>query len=74
MPFISKSASWGLTEYISAGGFQTLEELFEYVAFGMQFKHISYLRFLYYADRRVIDMVVTYPLEWQSRYSKIVII
>jgi len=36
MPFISESASWGLTEYISAGGFQTLEELFEYVAFGMQ--------------------------------------
>jgi LuxR family transcriptional regulator, quorum-sensing system regulator CinR len=70
MPFISESASWGLTEYISAGGFQTLEELFECVAFGMQFKHISYLRFPHYADRRVIDMIVTYPLEWQSRYSK----
>ncbi len=64
------SAGTRLTDFLRGHCLESLEEILDGVAGDLDLRHISYLRFASGSDRRIVNMVVTYPYSWQIRYSE----
>ncbi len=63
-----ETASKRLTELANGTYHKPLEEILERVAADIGLRHISYIRFVSHSDRRLVDTVVTYSIDWQARY------
>ena len=62
-------AAMRLTDVIQGSYVGSLEEILEIIALDLNLKHIAYVSFVSHSDRRIINTIVTYPLEWQTTYS-----
>ena len=63
-----ENAATKLTDTILGRLNQNLEEILELVAADMDLRHISYMRFYSVSDARLVDTIVTYSVQWQTRY------
>ena len=63
-------AAMRLTDVMRGFYVGSLEEVLEVIASDIGLKHIAYVRFVSHSDRRIINTVVTYPIEWQNRYCE----
>ena len=62
-------AAMRLTDVMRGSYDNSLEEILVSVASDLGLKHIVYVKFVSPSDRRIIDTIVTYPINWQKLYS-----
>ena len=68
MQNVIETAAMKLTDNLLGRNNSTLEQILEEMAMDLGLRHISYLRFAFHSDMRLINAIVTYSVEWQQRY------